>query len=104
MFFTHFVYLPGKTSMNSSKSEPSLHRIVAKALPGVDSTHPLRALLPLANEIERICEAGDWTLIEVYSDMPLDQSAPSRDYPREFSFRLRLTGSPSLGRSDSEKP
>lgn len=90
--------------MNSSKSEPSLHQIVVKALPAMDSTHPLRALLPLANEIERICETGDWTLTEVYSDMPLDQSALSRDYPREFSFRLRFTAGPSLGRSDSEKP
>lgn len=90
--------------MASNKFKPSLHQIVAKALPGMDSTHPLRALLPLANEIERICETGDWTLDEVCSDMPLDQSVLSRDYPREFSFRLRLTRNPSLGLSVFENP
>ena len=90
--------------MPSNISEPSLHRILAAALPGTDSTHPLRALWPLVNEIGRICSTGDWTLIELQSDMPLGQSALSRDYPREFSFRLRLTADPSLGPSDSEKP
>jgi hypothetical protein len=90
--------------MNSSKSEPSLHRILAAALSGMENTHPLQVLLPLANEIERICSIGDWTLIELQSDMLYNQSGHSQVYPGEFSFRLRFTAGPSLGRSDSEKP
>ena len=90
--------------MPSNISERSPHRMLLAALPCMDSTHPLWALWPLADEIERICSTGDWTLIELQSDMPLGQSALSRDYPREFSFRLRLTADPSLGPSGSETP
>ena len=88
--------------MTSRSTEPSLHRTLMQALPALESTHPLRDLLPLAREIERICETGNWTLTLLSLDTGSNLSGRSPDSQEGFSFRLRRTDRQSLGLSDTE--